>query len=415
MLESSSFGTAQGRPMSTIELEHNVCAHTYGTLPVVLVKAQGVYAWDENDNQYIDCMSAYSAVSHGHCHPRIIATITEQIKTLGVVSRAYHTPHLGPFLARACELTSMDMAIPKNGGTEAVEVALKAARRWGYRVKNIPENQAEIIVCQNNFHGRTLSVISFSSEEEYKKDFGPLTPGFKIIPFGDSEALAKAITPNTAAFLVEPIQGEAGINIPPEGYLRQCREICTENNVLFIADEIQVGLGRTGKFLACDHEDVKPDGVILGKALGGGMLPVSLFLATREVMDLFKPGSDGSTFGGNDLSARVGQESLDIIIEDQLTEKSAELGEYFLAELKKIDSPLIKDVRGKGLFVGLEIDTSKADAHEVCLQLIDNGVLSKDTHETVLRLVPPLIITKEQLDTVIQAVAKTLTEFQSGK
>lgn len=395
-----------------INRENTVCAHTYGTLPVVLVKAKGVHVWDENGKQYIDCMSAYSAVSHGHCHPRIVKALTEQANTLGVVSRAYHTRYLAPFLERACELTGMDMAIPKNGGTEAVEVAIKAARRWGYQIKNIAENQAEIIVCQDNFHGRTLSVISFSTDAVYKKDFGPFTPGFNAIPFGDADALAKAITPNTAAFLVEPMQGEAGIHTPPKGYLKQCRDICTEHNVLLICDEIQVGLGRTGKFLASQHDEVQPDGLILGKALGGGMLPVSLFLGTHEVMDCFQPGSDGSTFGGNELSARVGLEALNVIVDEQLTERSAELGDYFLKELQQLSSPLIKDIRGRGLFVGLEIDIRHGNAHDICLQLINNGVLSKDTHDTVLRLVPPLIINKEQLDEVVQAVDKTLQGYR---
>lgn len=396
----------------TIDLENRVCAKTYGTLPLVLVKGQGVYVWDQHGKRYIDCMSAYSAVSHGHSHPRIVKAIQEQVEILGVVSRAYYTPSLGPFLEKACALTGLDMAIPKNSGVEAVEMAVKAARRWGYQVKKIPENQAEIIVCNHNFHGRTTTVISFSTEKTYQKDFGPFTPGFKAIPFGDADALADAITPNTAAFLVEPMQGEAGINIPPEGYLKACRDICTEHNVLLLCDEIQVGLGRTGKFLASMHEGVKPDGVMLGKALGGGMLPVSLFLGTHEIMSLFQPGSDGSTFGGNELAARVGLEALSIIEEDDLVNQSAKLGAYFLSELKKIQSPLIKDLRGKGLFIGLEIDPNKAHGHDVCLQLIENGVLSKDTHETVLRLVPPLIITKDQLDEVIAVVEKTLKMFE---
>lgn len=395
----------------TINLENRVCAKTYGSIPLVLVKGQGIYVWDQNGKRYIDCMSAYSAVSHGHCHPRIVAAIQEQASKLGVVSRAYHTPSLGPFLDKACQLTGLDMAIPKNTGVEAVEMAVKAARRWGYQVKKIPKDQAEIIVCQDNFHGRTTTVISFSTDSVYQKDFGPFTPGFTAIPFDDADALEQAITPNTAAFLVEPMQGEAGINIPHDGYLKACRNICTKNNVLLLCDEIQVGLGRTGQFLASMHEHVNPDGLMLGKALGGGMLPVSLFLGTHEIMSLFKPGSDGSTFGGNELAARVGLESLLIIEEEKLVEKSAELGEYFLGELKKINSPLIKELRGKGLFIGLEIDNTKADAHEICLQLIDNGVLSKDTHETVLRLVPPLIITRDEIDEVVQVVDQTLAHF----
>lgn len=394
-----------------ISRESKVCAHNYATIPLVLERAEGVYAWDIDGKRYIDCMSCYSAVSHGHSHPRIVKAVEEQVKKLCVVSRAYHTTYLAPFLERACELTGMDMAIPKNAGVEAVEAAVKAARRWGYEIKKIPENKAEIIVCENNFHGRTTTVVGFSTDADYKRDFGPFSPGFKAIPFGDPSALANAITENTAAFLVEPMQGEAGINIPPKGYLAQCAEICKDNDVLLICDEIQTGLGRTGKFLACMHDNVKPDGVILGKALGGGVLPVSLFLSTNEIIDLFQPGSDGSTFGGNELSSRVALEALNIIIEDNLTERSAELGEYFLNELKKLDSPLIKDLRGKGLFIGLEINTGKADPHEVCLALIKNGVLSKDTHHTVLRFVPPLTITKEQIDEIVSAVDKTLSEF----
>lgn len=394
----------------TIKNEAHHVASTYASLPVVLTKAKGVHAWDQNGKQYIDCMSAYSAVTHGHCHPRIIDTISKQIQQLAVVSRAYHTPTLGPFLKRACELTGMDKGIPMNSGTEAVEVALKAARRWGYEIKGIPENKAEIIVCNENFHGRTISVISFSTEASYKKNFGPFTPGFKAVPFGDSKALSEAITENTAAFLIEPMQGESGIHIPPKGYLADCAKICREHNVLFIADEIQVGLGRTGKILACEHDNVKPDGVILGKALGGGVLPISLFLARSEIMDLFVPGTHGSTFGGNELSAKVGLEALNIIVEDKLAERAEQLGQYFLEQLLKINSPLIKEVRGIGLFMGLEINSEKAEAHKICLQLLENGVLSKDTHGTVIRLAPPLIISKEEIDEVVTAIKKTLSE-----
>lgn len=387
-----------------IERENRVCAKTYNTIPIVLERSQGVYVWDIDGNQYIDCMSAYSAVSLGHGHPRIIKAIEDQINTLGVVSRVYYTKNLAPFLERACELTGLDMAIPKNGGVEAVEAGVKAARRWAYQVKKVPEDQAEIIVCNNNFHGRTTTVISFSTEKQYQKDFGPLTPGFKAIPFGDAQALANAITDNTAAFLVEPIQGESGINMPPDGYLAECAQICRDNNVLLLCDEIQTGLGRTGKFLASMHDDVIPDGVMLGKALGGGLLPVSMFLARREILELFDPGSDGSTFGGNELSSRVGLEVLNTLVDEKLVERSAKLGAYFLAELQKINSPKIKNVRGKGLFIGLEVDTSKADAHDMCEQMINHGVLTKDTHGTVLRLVPPLIISKDEIDIIVDTV-----------
>lgn len=393
-----------------IKNEAQHLASNYASLPIVLTKAKGVHAWDVNGKQYIDCMSAYSAVSHGHCHPRIVDTICKQIQHLAVVSRAYHTPSLGPFLKRACELTGMDKGIPMNSGTEAVEVAIKAARKWGYEIKGIPENKAEIIVCNENFHGRTITIISFSTEALYKKNFGPFTPGFKAIPFGDANALAQAINENTAAFLIEPMQGESGIHIPPKGYLAECAKICRENNVLFIADEIQVGLGRTGKILACEHDNVKPDGVILGKALGGGMLPISLFLARKEIMDLFVPGTHGSTFGGNELSAKVGLEALNIIVEENLAERAEQLGKYFLEQLLKINSPLIKEIRGIGLFIGLEFNQGKVSAHDFCLQLLQNGVLSKDTHGTVIRLAPPLIINKEEIDEIVVAINKTLNE-----
>jgi len=396
---------------TSVELEKQYGAQNYSPLPVVLTRGEGIYVWDTEGKRYIDMMSAYSAISHGHCHPRLINALTKQAQTLAVTSRAFYSDKLGPFLQKACELTNMDKALPMNSGAEAVETAIKAARKWGYTIKNIPADKAEIIVCKGNFHGRTTTIISMSSEAQYKFGFGPLTPGFRQIPYGDAKALEAAITKNTASFLVEPIQGESGIVLPPTGYLKQCAEICRKHNVLFIADEIQTGLGRTGKFLACDHENVKPDGLILGKALGGGLLPVSLFLAKQEIMAVFTPGDHGSTFGGNPLAAVVGLEALNIITEEKLSERSAELGDYFLQQLKTIQSPFIKEVRGKGLFIGIEIDPNKASARDICLRLMTHGVLSKDTHGTVIRLVPPLVITKEQLNEAFNIIKNAIVFF----
>ncbi|MGE5625058.1 MAG: ornithine--oxo-acid transaminase [Bacillota bacterium] len=399
----------------TIELENQYCAHNYHPLPVVLTRGEGVHVWDDAGHKYLDMMSAYSAVSHGHCHPRLVKTLTEQAAKLAVCSRAFHSEKLGAFLRRACELTGMDRALPMNTGAEAVETALKAARKWAYKVKKVPADQAEIIVCTGNFHGRTIAIVGMSSEPQYKDGFGPFTGGVKLVPYGDAAALEKAIGPNTAAFLVEPIQGEAGIVVPPAGYLRKCAEICRKHNVLLIADEIQTGLGRTGKLLACEHEGVKPDGLILGKALGGGLLPVSAFLARREVMDVFHPGDHGSTFGGNPLAAAVGLEALNTLVDEKLTERSAELGAYLLQKLEALKSPLIKSLRGKGLFVGVEIDPKQARAREVCERLMTQGILSKETHETVVRLAPPLVITRAEIDWAVERIALVLAEMDRMK
>lgn len=393
---------------SFIELEKKYGATNYLPLPVVLTRGEGIYLWDTEGKQYIDMMSAYSAISHGHCHPRLVAALVKQAKQLAVVSRAFYSDQLSLFLKRVCELTGFDKALPMNSGAEAVETAIKAARKWAYTVKGVEENKAEIIVCKGNFHGRTTTIISASSEPQYKEGFGPLTPGFIQVPYGDEQALANAINANTAAFLVEPIQGEAGIVLPPEGYLKKCEEICRKNNVLFIVDEIQAGLARTGKFLACEHENVKPDAITLGKALGGGLLPVSAFLAKSEVMDVFKPGDHGSTFGGNPLAAAVALEALNIICEDDYAKRAKELGDYFIEQLKQINSPLIKDVRGKGLLIGVEIDPRKAPARAICLKLFEHGILTKETHETVLRFAPPLIITKGQLDEALVRIREVL-------
>ncbi len=395
----------------TIMKEAHVAAHNYEPLPVVLVKGDGVYVWDDQGRRYTDLMSAYSAVSLGHSHPRLVKAITEQAQKLAVCSRAFFTDKLGPFLERACQLTGMDRALPMNTGAEAVETALKAARKWGYKVKGIADGKAEIITCKGNFHGRTIAIIGFSSEDQYRDGFGPFPDGFVSIDYGDSVALEQAITPNTAAFLVEPIQGEAGIVLPPEGYLAECARICKANNVLLICDEVQTGLGRTGKLLACQHENVHPDAVILGKALGGGMLPVSAFLARQEVMSVFHPGDHGSTFGGNPLAAAVGLEALNVLVEEKLVERSAEMGDYFMEQLKKLKSPLIKNVRGLGLFIALEINPLLANARQVCEHMAHHGLLSKETHDTVVRLAPPLIITKQQIDETIAGIQRALDDL----
>jgi ornithine--oxo-acid transaminase len=396
---------------SLIELEQRYCAQNYLPLPVVLVRGEGVHVWDDEGNKYLDMMSAYSAVSHGHANPRLVKVVQEQAARLNIVSRAYHTDKLGPFLERVCELTGMDMALPMNTGAEGVETALKAARKWAYEVKGVAADAAEIIACSGNFHGRTIAVIAFSSEEQYKRGFGPYPAGFKLAEFGNLQSLEELITPNTAAFLVEPIQGEGGIIIPPDGYLKACEELCREHNVLLIADEVQTGLGRTGKLLACEHENVKPDGLILGKALGGGILPVSMFLARRDVLSVFTPGDHGSTFGGNPLASAVGLEALNILVEDDLPACSASMGDYMLNGLHQIDSPLIKSIRGIGLFVGVEIDPALGTARDVCERLMQVGILSKETHDTVVRLAPPLTITRSEIDWALERINAVLSEM----
>ena len=394
-----------------IELEDPYCAQNYLPLPVVLTHGEGVFVWDDDGNKYLDMMSAYSAVSHGHTNPRLVRVAQEQLEKLNIVSRAYHTDKLGPFLRRACELTGMDMALPMNTGAEGVETALKAARKWAYDVKGVKADAAEIIACKGNFHGRTISVIAFSSEEQYKRGFGPFPAGFKLAEYGNLQSLEELITPNTAAFLVEPIQGEAGIVRPPAGYLKACAELCKQHDVLLIADEVQTGLGRTGKLLACEHDGVQPDGLILGKALGGGILPVSMFLARRDVMAVFTPGDHGSTFGGNPLAAAVGLEALNILVEDDLPARSASMGKYMLDKLQNIDSPLIKDIRGVGLFVGVEIDPAHGTAREVCERLMQHGILSKETHDTVVRLAPPLTIGRSEIDWALERSSEVLREM----
>lgn len=384
-------------------------AHNYEPYPVVLSRGEGVWVWDVEGNRYMDMLSAYSAVSQGHCHPKIYQAMVEQAKKLTLTSRAFHNDQLGPFLKKICEITGKDKGLPMNSGAEAVETALKAARKWGYTVKGVEEDKAEIITCANNFAGRTITVISFSTEKQYRFGFGPFTPGFKTIPYGDVGVLRDAITENTVAFLVEPIQGEGGIIVPPEGYLKSCWEICKENNVLLIADEVQTGLGRTGKMLACQHEEVNPDILTLGKALSGGFYPVSIMLADDPVMEVFNPGDHGSTFGGNPLAAAIASAALDVLVEENLAENAAILGDYFITRLKEIRSPYIKEVRGKGLLIGVEVKESSGGALPFCLSLLKEGILSKDTHHTVVRFAPPLTITKGEIDWAVERIQKVFT------
>jgi len=397
--------------MTAIELENRYSAHNYEPLPVILTRGRGAHLWDTFGRRYIDMMSAYSAASHGHAHPRILGALNAQARRLAVPSRAYFNDRLGPFLAEICNLTGLDAALPMNTGAEAVETAIKAARRWGYRVKGIPRDRAEIIVADGNFHGRTTTVISFSTEPDYRDGFGPFTPGFCGVRFGDADAVERAIGPHTAAVLVEPIQGEAGIIVPPPGWLRALRRLCDLRGVLLILNEVQSGLGRTGAWFAYEHEGIRPDGVILGKALGGGVLPVSAFVARREVMDVFTPGSHGSTFGGNPLAAAVGLEALHVIRDEGLVERSARLGAHMMARLRALAHPALKEVRGRGLWAGAEIDPRIVSARKLCERLLAKGVLSKETHRTVVRLAPPLVIAADDLDWALDRFAEVLEEI----
>jgi ornithine--oxo-acid transaminase len=398
-----------------IALEERYAARNYDPLPVILTKGKGIYLWDDKGNRYLDMLSAYSALSHGHAHPRLVKALTEQARTLTLTSRAFHTDKLGPFLARLCQLTEYDRALPMNTGAEAVETALKAARKWAYKVKGVVEGRAEIIACEGNFHGRTLGAISLSTEPQYREGFGPFLPGFKIVPYGDAAALEAAINENTAAFLVEPVQGEGGIRVPPEGYLSACAALCKKHDVLLIADEIQTGLGRTGKLLACDHEGVQPDAVTLGKALGGGLLPVSALLARHEVMEVFRPGDHGSTFGGNPLACAVALEALDVLVEENLIERAAEVGKYFMAQLHDLRSPLIAEVRGKGLLVGVEFDPAQISAKSVCEKLLARGILTKETRGNVVRFAPPLIISRTEIDWAMGYIRAVLDELRKER
>jgi ornithine--oxo-acid transaminase len=400
--------------MPPFELEDRYSARNYEPLPVVLTRGSGAYLWDIDGRRYIDMMSAYSAASHGHGHPRILGALEAQARQLAVPSRAYFNDRLGPFLAELCKRVGLDAALPMNTGAEAVETAIKAARRWGYRVKGIPRDRAEIIVADGNFHGRTTTIVGFSSEPEYQDGFGPFTPGFRSVPFGDLAAMERAITPNTAAVLIEPIQGEGGIIVPPAGYLAGVRKLCDAHEVLLILDEVQSGLGRAGDWFAFHHEHIVPDAVILGKALGGGLLPVSAFVARAEVMDVFTPGSHGSTFGGNPLAAAVGLEALKVIHDEGLVERSRILGVHMHERLRAIRSPVLKAVRGRGLWAGAEIDPNFASARDICHRLLAKGVLSKDTHATVVRLAPPLVIARADLNIALDLFEDTLNEVARG-
>lgn len=392
-----------------IEIEDTYGAHNYHPLDIIISKAEGVWVWDVDGNKYMDFLAAYSAVNQGHCHPRILKAMVDQAKRVTLTSRAFRNDQLGSFYKKLSEICEMDVSLPMNTGAEAVETAIKAARKWGYNNKNIPVEKAEIIVCENNFHGRTTTIVGFSTEEEYKEGFGPFTPGFKTISYGDADALRAAINENTVAFLFEPIQGEGGIIIPPDGYLKNVYDICKENNILMIADEIQSGLGRTGKLFAYQHEaDVKPDIIIIGKALSGGFYPVSAALSSKEIMDVFKPGTHGSTFGGNPLACAIASEALDVINEENLVERSAELGEYLMDLLLSIDTKYIKEIRGRGLWVGIELKKEAGGARRFCEALIQEGLLCKETHEHVIRLAPPLVISKEEINWAYARIEKVL-------
>jgi ornithine--oxo-acid transaminase len=391
-----------------IKLADAYAAHNYHPLPVVLARGEGVWVWDVEGRKYMDMLSSYSALNQGHRHPRVIEAARRQMDALTLTSRAFHNDQFGPFCEMACRLADQESILLMNTGAEAVETAIKAARKWGYLVKGVAEDQAEIIVCENNFHGRTTTIVGFSSEEQYRKGFGPYGPGFKMIPYNDIDALRKAITPNTVGFLVEPIQGEAGILMPSEGYIKEAARIVWANNVLLLADEIQTGLGRTGKMFCCDYDDVKPDVLIVGKALGGGVYPVSAILACKEVMGVFKPGDHGSTFGGNPLACAIGAAALLVIVDDDLPARAFEAGNYFMDGLARMKSPHVKEIRGRGLLIGVEVKESSGTARPFCEKLAAEGVLAKETHHQVIRFAPPLVISHAEIDWALEKVAKVL-------
>ncbi|NLG49733.1 MAG: ornithine--oxo-acid transaminase [Chloroflexi bacterium] len=396
------------RAKEYIALEDQYNAHNYKPLDVVLERGEGVWVWDVEGQRYMDFLAAYSALNQGHAHPRLVRVMREQAGKLALTSRAFRNDQLPLLAQELCELTGYEMMLPMNTGAEAVETAIKLARKWGYSVKGVPDNRAEIITCQGNFHGRTTTIISFASEPEYKQGFGPFTPGFVTIPYGDAAALEAAITEHTVAFLVEPIQGEAGIVLPPAGYLASARAICDRHHVLLITDEVQSGLGRTGKLLAAEHEGVRGDIVCLGKALSGGMYPVSAVLASRDILGLFQPGTHGSTFGGNPLGCAVAREALRVLVEEGLIERSAELGAYLMQAVQQIDSPYIQQVRGRGLWIGIELTPEAGGARRFAEALQREGLLCKETHKNVLRLSPPLVITREELDWAMERIARVL-------
>ncbi|HAM36890.1 MAG TPA: ornithine--oxo-acid transaminase [Elusimicrobia bacterium] len=391
-----------------MELAEKHGAHNYHPLPIVISEAKGVWVKDPEGCKYLDMLSSYSALNHGHRHPAVLKALIDQAKKVTLTSRAFHNDQIGPFLKELSELTGFAMALPMNSGAEAVETAVKTARKWGCLKKGLAQDQAEIIVAANNFHGRTVTIISFSSDEQYRRDFGPMTPGFKIVPFGDAEALRAAITPRTVAFLVEPIQAEAGILIPPPGYLQKVREICSQSNVLLMADEIQTGMGRTGKMFAFEHEGIRPDVLILGKALGGGVMPISVVCADEDVLGVYKPGDHGSTFGGNPLACAVARAAIKALKEENLVERSARMGEYLMGKLNALKSGYVKEIRGRGLLVGIELHASAGGARRFCEDLMRRGMLCKETHEHVIRLAPPLVITEKEIDWAFSRLKKVL-------
>ncbi len=392
-----------------VALEDRHEAHYYKPLDVVINRAEGVWVWDVEGNKYLDCLAAYSAVNQGHCHPDIVRALAEQSAKVALVSRAFRNDQLGSFYQAVSELTGFPRVLPMNTGAEAVEAAIKLARKWAYTVKGVPNDQAEILVFSENFHGRTTTIVGFSSEDQYKQGFGPFAGGFRLLPYGDAEAVAQAMNPNVAAILIEPIQGEGGIIIPEHGYLRRLREIATENNVLLMVDEIQSGLGRTGKMFAFEHEGIRPDVLILGKALSGGLYPVSVVCADDALMDVFRPGDHGSTYGGNPVAAAVAKEAIRVLQDDDLVGNSAELGGYLLAKLREMESDYIKEIRGTGLWIGIELEPEAGGARQFCEALQELGILCKETHEHVIRFAPPLVITREEIDWALERITEVLT------
>jgi len=391
-----------------IALEEEFGAHNYHPLDVILTRGSGIWVWDVEGNKYLDFLSSYSAVNQGHCHPKIVAALIEQAQKLTLVSRAFRNDQLGPLYRELCEMTNSHMVLPMNSGAEAVESCIKAVRKWGYKVKGVPHDQAEIIVCANNFHGRTITIVGFSTEQQYKDGYGPYTGGFKVIPFGDSAAFEQAITPNTVAILLEPIQGEGGIIIPRPGYLRDVRQICDDKGVVMITDEIQTGLGRTGKLLAEEYDGVEADLTLIGKALSGGLYPISAVLSNKEVLGVFQPGDHGSTYGGNPLACAVARAALKVLVEEKMIENSAKMGEYFIEKLKQINSPHIKEVRGRGLLIGIELNTAAGGARRFCDMLKNKNLLCKETHENVIRFAPPLIIAQPDIDWALERIQDVL-------
>ncbi|GBC62741.1 ornithine--oxo-acid transaminase [Desulfonema ishimotonii] len=391
-----------------IQLEQELGAHNYKPLDVVLCRGEGVWVWDVDGRKYLDCLSAYSAVNQGHCHPKIMQAMTDQAQKLTLTSRAFRNDQLALFYRELCDMTRSHKVLPMNSGAEAVETVIKTVRKWGYKVKGVPENQAEIIVCQNNFHGRTITIVGFSTDETARDGFGPFTPGFKIIPFGDAQALEAAITPNTVGFLAEPIQGEAGVIIPPAGYLRQAQEICRKNNVVLILDEIQTGLGRTGKLLAEAHDGIEADLTLVGKALSGGFYPISAVLSNTEVMSVLQPGEHGSTFGGNPLACAIGRAAIRVLVEEGMIENAEKMGAYFLSGLRQISDDKVREVRGRGLMIGLEFHPEAGGARQYCEKLREKGLLCKETHDNIIRFAPPLVITRDVIDWALEQIAAVI-------